>query len=636
MALGNILITAIPTPAGVVSSKYRDGVDLGTDPPTDPQLGTPVVLSTTAVDLTLTVGSTGGTAPIAYELSRSTTSEVAGFTVIDANAVFTGGVYHVTGLTPNTQYWFRLAAVDAANRRSGYSTKTSITLAVTSPSGTARFLIPADTSARTFTGSGFPLNPAVGSGTATPVAGDIIELASGTHGPLTFKNFNFPLNNPVVIRGPQSGTAQAVIRRLSPFSGGFVVTMQNCVGWKFDGYQSTNSAKKYCGIKITYATNATIGNKDKPSAFLKCTAASNGGRVCKNFTIQYLEIDGGWAPSTPDSEAGSNLGGEGIGISTEDGDGSPTSSNPIFRHQGTYAGQWYENGKVNYNWVHHTQGEAIYFGSNYYNYSLPWRNAECAYNYIEECGGGTVEGKGWWSHNQNGYYNSMHHNISVNCGLTGQGPSSGGFLMLNGWGDVYANIVFRQGRKDIVGNVTTWRSKPHALQFSNYNGPKLDGTTDVYDSNYNLPSTFDCLVHDNLVVYTGAPGIANSPGSGIYSSRNISVNIPFKLKRYNNTIVGSTHYGIYDAVNPTGATCRNNILADNTSNTYGITLDSSNLIGTAANLFVNPSTTSISAADYRLKVAHLATGTIGVDISPTDITGATRSTGTADVGAYEK
>ena len=122
MALGTILITAVPTPAGNVSSKYRDGDDSAASPPTDPQIGQPNVLSSTAVDIPLLTASTGGTAPLAYELSLSTTSGIAGFSVTDANADFSGdGVYSATGLTGETQYWVRLACVDTDGRRSGYS-----------------------------------------------------------------------------------------------------------------------------------------------------------------------------------------------------------------------------------------------------------------------------------------------------------------------------------------------------------------------------------------------------------------------------------------------------------------------------------------------------------------------------------
>lgn len=124
MALGNILITAVPTPSGIVSSKFRDGDDSGASPPTDPQIGQPSVLNDDAVDIPLVTASTGGTAPLAYELSLSTTSGIAGFAVVDASADFSGdGVYSLTGLAASTQYWVRLATVDSAvpPRRSGLS-----------------------------------------------------------------------------------------------------------------------------------------------------------------------------------------------------------------------------------------------------------------------------------------------------------------------------------------------------------------------------------------------------------------------------------------------------------------------------------------------------------------------------------
>ena len=122
MALGYILISAVPTPGGIVSSKYRDGDDSAAQPPTTPEMGQPNVLNDDAVDIPLVTASTGGTAPLVYELERSSTSGIAGFAVVDANADFSDdGVYSQTGLTAETQYWWRLACVDADLRRSGYS-----------------------------------------------------------------------------------------------------------------------------------------------------------------------------------------------------------------------------------------------------------------------------------------------------------------------------------------------------------------------------------------------------------------------------------------------------------------------------------------------------------------------------------
>lgn len=128
-ALGNILITCVPTPAGTITSKYRDGDDSAAQPPTTPALGQPNVRSSTVVDIPLVTASTGGTAPLAYELSISTTSGIAGFSVLDADADFSGdGVYTLTGRTASTQYWVRLATVDADGRRSGLSGTFSFTM----------------------------------------------------------------------------------------------------------------------------------------------------------------------------------------------------------------------------------------------------------------------------------------------------------------------------------------------------------------------------------------------------------------------------------------------------------------------------------------------------------------------------
>lgn len=121
-------ITAVPTPAGVVSSKFRDGDDGGAAGPSTPELGNPQVISDTVVDLPLQTPSMGGTAPLVYELSTSTTDAVSGFSVVDANADFgEDGVYTLTGLTAETAYWAQLAAIDDDSRRSGNSQVRSFT-----------------------------------------------------------------------------------------------------------------------------------------------------------------------------------------------------------------------------------------------------------------------------------------------------------------------------------------------------------------------------------------------------------------------------------------------------------------------------------------------------------------------------
>lgn len=116
-----VLITAIPTAAGIVSSRFRDGNDGGAAPPSAPEISQPVVVDDASASIPLLTTCTGGTAPLSFEIEKSSTSSVAGFTVHATGINFVDGIYTLATLTASTQYWVRLACVDAAARRSAYS-----------------------------------------------------------------------------------------------------------------------------------------------------------------------------------------------------------------------------------------------------------------------------------------------------------------------------------------------------------------------------------------------------------------------------------------------------------------------------------------------------------------------------------
>ena len=72
-----------------------------------------------------------------------------------------------------------------------------------SAASAANFVIPAGTASATFDGAARGVQP-----------GQVIELAAGVHGPLTFRNIIGTASQPVVIRSAANG--QAIIRRVSP------------------------------------------------------------------------------------------------------------------------------------------------------------------------------------------------------------------------------------------------------------------------------------------------------------------------------------------------------------------------------------------------------------------------------------
>lgn len=115
-----VLVTAVPTPGGIVSSKYRDGDDGGATSPSKPVLGQPTAVGSTQLDITLATASTGGSG-ITYTLEMSSTSALTGFSVLSSDAYPSDVLYSKTGLTASTQYWFRTKATNSTPRESLYS-----------------------------------------------------------------------------------------------------------------------------------------------------------------------------------------------------------------------------------------------------------------------------------------------------------------------------------------------------------------------------------------------------------------------------------------------------------------------------------------------------------------------------------
>jgi len=199
----------VATPAGVISSKScEDGDDGGAPPPTTPELDVPIAINEDEADIPLATASTGGTAPLTYELWTSITSAVAGFTILDADADFDGdGVYRVSGLVASTQYWVQLAAVDADLRRSGFSSVQTFTTPappdppgdVTDPSipsnvnctSTVEFQVTCNWTASTDAVgvTSYQVNRGLGDGAGNPQGiGAIIDTLVGTPPVTTFTN----------------------------------------------------------------------------------------------------------------------------------------------------------------------------------------------------------------------------------------------------------------------------------------------------------------------------------------------------------------------------------------------------------------------------------------------------------------
>lgn len=132
-------VTLIPTQSGKLDARFPNGDDGTGSVPTTPELGQPSAVSDTEIDVPLAVATSGGTAPLFYELQTSVDPFcLTGFTIFDADADFDGdGVYRLSGLNDETTYCLRMAATDSAApaKRSGFSAVKVATTLVTPPVG---------------------------------------------------------------------------------------------------------------------------------------------------------------------------------------------------------------------------------------------------------------------------------------------------------------------------------------------------------------------------------------------------------------------------------------------------------------------------------------------------------------------
>jgi len=152
------------------------------------------------------------------------------------------------------------------------------------------------------------------------------------------------------------------------------------------------------------------------------------------------------------------------------------------------------------------------------------------------------------------------------------------------------------------------------------NGP----TTSAFQG-YGPYSSFDCEIYNNLIVDSGV--IDNAPvntGHGITLGAGAATYCLPRGYAYNNTVVGSEGDGISFGSNSNAGWIRNNVLLNNTGGAYSAGSSSA----------TNNKTTGSVSASYRLTSEDAAVGSIGTDISATDLDGVSRA-GTASKGCYE-
>lgn len=590
MALGYILITSVPMPSGVVSSKYRSG----NNPEGTPSLvGAPTTLKLVyGVGGTYDFGQHGRDPDNDYPLTYALVGDpVSGITMSST------GILTVDSSVSATIYNLVISVTDPGLLSSTHT----LTLTIVLPE-TVSFTIPATTEVRTISGdvavaytldgvdvTWASLSP---SGKVLPTGGDIIQLAAGTHGPIKFRNIRgTSLSDLIYIRGPQTGNIQAIIRRVTPYSGGFVVDFTECRFFKLDGYLASSPESRYCGIKIMYASAATTASKDGASAYLKFSASSANSTfgVTDNCIVSYIEIDGGWN-SNNDISVSSN----GIGIST-----AYTGMKAV-----NFPGKYQENITIEYNWVKNTQGEGMYIGPNWYIGSLPCRNATVRYNRTENTNYTGIQLKSWISG-----INTVYGNYVYDAGFAGNSGQWNGMQCVEGSYQVFGNHIERCYNTGLLF----------------WNGSA---------ANEGVPTSYgnlESVAYNNVVVDAGFYGI-HAGGYEGYA--------PYRAQIYNNTVIRSDDIGISLASTcVAGSYIRNNLIADSTgdgtspaSSTSAVAV-AGNRIGTvAAQNFVND-----AESNYRLTSSSPARDAVSSGYPITDFDGiVTRPFGaSADQGAFE-
>lgn len=568
-----------------------------------------------------------------YDIWNVTTGQVI------SNVLTTS--YVLNELLPNTSYSIRVRARDNAGNSSAYSPPASAT---TQSSGTVvnTYLIPAGNFGqvtRLFDGTnistGFDGAPWLTTNGVNrlPQGGDIIELQAGSHIQyrLRFQSISGTQNNRIIVRGPQTGTTQAVIRRPNVAAGQFVWLLQDCNHMTIDGYLPTAGSQTtepyQCGIKVTYALDAVAGlgtaNKDGPSHWIMWGGSSSNAIV--GATLKHCEIDGGWIYAAPEVDVdgrGSGFAWEGIGVKI----GSTKAAD----------GTWNDSIKLLYNWCRRTQGEGFYQGSNAYAGNIPMRNHEMAFNIVQDCGGGSTHQKVFLEGN-----NSVHHNIFLRCGQNAPTSSRHATTHQLSTSRVYNNWIESTG----YGSTRINNGNPCGIAIYTIDSVNTPAPGEKFMGIYGPYSSQEVWVYNNVIIRGGNATLmaGADPSDGVIVGKANPDKLGHTVYIFNNTILDNFGTGI-SVSRADGGFIKNNIVLGNKQGqiqTIAQVPAANNITSAdAQSLFVN-----YAADDFRLAFPemHPAVGTIGIDISQigfgakrTDQLDSTRPIGSsADVGAYE-
>jgi hypothetical protein len=531
--------------------------------PSGPALSTPVAVSETELTVALDRPSTGPTQIAYYTLERSVAGSGSFAQVAQGLEIFP---FSDTGLTAETSYTYRARATDTTDRNSewGYTTGTTDASETVDP---ADYTIAAGTSSSTFEGS-----------VVSP--GEIVEFAAGTHGTRTIQNLQGTALNPIIVRSSASG--RTTIRRNSASSNGFVLWFRNCRYVEVDG--GYTDGETY-GILVRYAASGA----DAPSSFIQFGDNSTGLSNLTPFehlTVRNVEVDGGWLNASSTN---------GVGIQFNDGSYFTLAGNPAVVRDGFLVENCY---------VHHTEGEGMYIGPNWYQGHVPLKNVT-----VRNC---TFTDTGW-----DGFQIKS---------------------VVDGTNAVYGNTVLRAGRHTVASAGQHYGISVTSGSFSIYRNWIADSgehSISAYIDSGPPASAgygpFTVSIYNNVCIRPGTYFVTGKLNpDGIVVGASSSTVEKYEPAIYNNTIIDAASNAV--AVNSNIATgfVKNNLAIDSVSTPITVPGGVVATNNPTSASFVNAGTD-----DYHLTAASAAVGTIGVDIAASDYDGDPRVAGAADCGAYE-
>lgn len=541
----------------------------------------------TVINLFWTESTTGNgqTPAVQYVLEKETSFE-------NWTAIFTGSglSYSDSGLSPNSTYYYRIRALGQNSIYSLYSTASETTSFPIDTTDT--FIIPSNVGdwnagiaqPNTQGINKVPNNSdtiilSAGTSTTSPV--------SGTRGPLTIRNLNGNEGLRLKIVPPPSGIT---IRKSNISSGDSVLTIINSRYFDIDGYNTFNPFDEFnTGIRVMYAINATTSSPDNPEAFIKIVG---GTEPSEEYSIKNVRIDGGYSLSN-------SLATGGTGILAND---------PSLLRS-SFSGRFVENISFDNVRIYGTAANGIQVGNLFENNNLPVRDCTISNVYAEFVGQQAIALYGAWEGD-----NKIHNCTLLDCG-NDLSPS----LPLG----ARSSITVWEGQCKIYNNVIR-NSGEHGIRVISEVGP-LQGVSP--GTGYSSYINFLSEIYNNVIVRSGSlPTNLASRAIRYFIQPGV---IKFVPKIYNNTCLNNER-GITVVADCIDGFFNNNIFLNNSISieSTSVTQNNNLITGDLNALFINT-----LLDDYRLTAAQPAVGTVGIDISSSDILGVARSA--PDIGAYE-